>query len=82
LLNPWAPKVLVPVLGGVATFFEVVFAIGLMVGMRTKIFALGSAILLMVFALSMTFTLGLKSPLDYSVFTAFGAALLLFVQYD
>jgi len=82
LLNPWAPKALVPVLGGVATLLEIVLAIGLIIGKRTKIFALGSAILLMVFALSMTFTLGVKSPLDYSVFTAFGAALLLFVQYD
>ena len=82
LLNPWAPKAFVSVLGSIATLLEVTFAIGLMIGVRTKIFALGSAILLMVFALSMTSTLGVKSPLDYSVFTAFGAALLLFVQYD
>jgi len=81
-LNPWAPKVLIPFLGSVATLLEVVFAIGLIIGMRTKIFALGSAVLLLVFALSMTFTLGIKSPLDYSVFSASGAALLLFLHYD
>ncbi len=82
LLNPWAPKALVSVLGGIATLLEVVFAIGLMIGVRTKIFALGSAILLLVFALSMTFTLGIKSPLDYSVFSVSAAALLLFLQYE
>jgi len=82
LLNPWAPKVLVSFLGSVATLLEVVCAIGLIIGMRTKIFALGSAVLLSVFALSMTFTLGIKSPLDYSVFSASGAALLLFLHYD
>jgi len=82
LLNPWAPKILVSFLGSVTTLLEVVFAIGLIIGMRTKIFALGSAVLLLVFALSMTFTLGIKSPLDYSVFSASGAALLLFLHYD
>ncbi len=82
MLYPWAPKVLVSFLGSVTTLLEVVFAIGLIIGMRTKIFALGSAVLLLVFALSMTFTLGIKSPLDYSVFSASGAALLLFLHYD
>jgi len=82
LLNPLAPERFVPVLGGVATLLEIVLAIGLIIGKRTKIFALGSAVLLLVFALSMTFTLGIKSPLDYSVFSASGAALLLFLHYD
>ena len=82
LLNPWAPKAFVSVLGSIATLLEITFAIGLMIGVRTKIFALGSAVLLLVFALSMTFTLGIKSPLDYSVFSASGAALLLFLHYD
>jgi hypothetical protein len=39
--------------------------------------ALASAILLGLFALAMTASLGVKPPLDYSVFSASAAALLL-----
>ena len=78
LLTPWAPKDLVPVLGGIATFLEVVFAVGLIIGFRLKETALSSAVLLLTFALSMAFTIGIKAPLDYSVFSAFAATFLLF----
>ncbi|HYL62654.1 MAG TPA: hypothetical protein VE077_08525 [Candidatus Methylomirabilis sp.] len=40
--------------------------------------ALGSAILLLLFALAMAISFGIKSPLDYSVFGASSAAFLLF----
>ncbi|HLQ23295.1 MAG TPA: hypothetical protein VK132_08805 [Gemmatimonadales bacterium] len=39
--------------------------------------ALGSALLLALFGIAMAISLGLKSPLDYSVFSASAAALLL-----
>ena len=78
LLTPWAPKELLPVPGGIATFLEVVFAVGLIIGFRPKETALGSAVLLLTFALSMTFTIGIKAPLDYSVFSACAAAFLLY----
>ena len=39
--------------------------------------ALGSSVLLFLFAISMTISLGLKKPLDYSVFSASAGALLL-----
>ena len=39
--------------------------------------ALASAGLLLIFALAMALSLGIKSPLDYSVFSASAAALLL-----
>lgn len=78
LLIPWAPKEFIPLLGGIATFLEVAFAFCLIIGFRVKETALGSAALLLTFALSMTFTIGIKAPLDYSVFSAFAAALLLY----
>jgi hypothetical protein len=44
--------------------------------------ALGSSILLVLFAISMTISLGLKKPVDYSVFSASAGALLLAVFPD
>jgi len=78
ILNPWAPKALLPIIGGIATSLEIVFAGVLMLGIEVKKAALGSAFLLMIFAVSMTLTLGIKAPLDYSVFSACAAAFLLF----
>ncbi|MEA1787701.1 DoxX family protein [Arenibacter sp. GZD96] len=73
-LLPWMPDIFVPFVGLVATLLEVVFAICLLIGFKTELFAKLSGILLLCFALSMTFTTGLKAPLDYSVFTAAAAA--------
>lgn len=73
-LLPWMPDIIVPIVGLVATVSEVVFAICLFSGFKTELFAKLSGILLLCFALSMTFTIGLKAPLDYSVFTAAAAA--------
>jgi ABC-type sulfate transport system permease subunit len=45
---------------------------------KEKIFtALLSGVLLTIFALTMTMALGIKAPLDFSVFSAPGGALLL-----
>lgn len=78
LLNPWAPKALIPVIGGIATGLEIIFAITLIIGFRVKETSLSSAILLLIFAVSMAVTIGIKAPLDYSVFSACGAAFLLY----
>jgi len=78
LLNPWASKTLIPIIGGIATCLEIVFAIAFIIGFRVKETSLCSAILLSMFAISMTLTLGIKTPLDYSVFSACAAAFLLY----
>lgn len=78
ILVPWVPKALATILGGIATFLEVGFALMLILGFRIKEVSLGSAILLLTFALSMAFTVGIKAPLDYSVFSASAAAFLLY----
>lgn len=60
-----------------ATFLEILFPLMLILGFKTKIAAYGTGILLLVFALSMTVALGVKAPLDYSVWVGSAAAFLL-----
>lgn len=81
-LNPWAPSWLVDIFAWAATILEVVFGIGLLVGWQTRIFAALSGALLLVFGLTMVFALGIKAPLDYSVFTASAGAFLLATYSD
>ncbi|MCO5053642.1 MAG: DoxX family protein [Verrucomicrobiae bacterium] len=76
-LTPWLPASLVPVAGILATAAEVIFALALIVGFRTDLFAKLSGGLLLVFALSMALWTGIKRPLDASVFAASAAALAL-----
>lgn len=60
-----------------ATFLEILFPLMLILGFKTKIAAYGTGILLLVFALSMSIALGIKAPLDYSVWIGSAAAFLL-----
>lgn len=77
VLNWFVPKALIPALSVLETTIETVLGIALLVGVRQRIVAWCSAGLLLSFALTMSFALGVVAPLSYSVFTAFGAALLL-----
>ncbi|SFN22136.1 DoxX protein [Chryseobacterium oleae] len=63
-----------------ATFFEILFPLMLLIGWKTRIGAYGAGFLLLVFALSMTMALGVKAPLDYSVWVGSAGAFLLAVQ--
>lgn len=78
LLVPWAPKLILPLLGWSVTIVEVVLGILLIIGFQKRIVALLSGILLLTFAFSMLFFSNIKAPLDYSVFTAAACALLLY----
>ncbi|MCH7879431.1 MAG: DoxX family protein [candidate division Zixibacteria bacterium] len=77
ILNQFAPVSFIPVMGWVATIAEVGLAFGLIIGWQLKWFALASGLLLTAFALMMTIALGIKVPIDYSVFTASAGAFLL-----
>lgn len=77
LINPWFPASFVEPLAVVATAAEIVFALTLLVGYRTELFATQSGFLLLAFALSLTFAVGLKGALDYSVLSASAAAFAL-----
>jgi uncharacterized membrane protein YphA (DoxX/SURF4 family) len=59
-----------------ATFLEIIFPLMLILGFKTKISVYGAGFLLLIFALSMTITLGPKAPLDYSVWVGSAAAFL------
>lgn len=76
-LNWFAPQSLIPALGWGATIAEIVIAIGLICGWKLRWFALAAGLLLTVFASTMLSAFGPKLPLDYSVFSAAGAAFLL-----
>ncbi|WP_281234084.1 DoxX family protein [Flavobacterium gelatinilyticum] len=76
-LNPLFNKATAEILGGIATFFEILFSILLFFGFKTRIAALGTAGLMLVFALAMMANVSIKAPFDYSVFTSAAAALLL-----
>lgn len=77
VINPWIPNALIPTIGGLATAAEIIFAIFLIIGFKTELFAKLSGILLLIFALSMTFSIGIKGAFDYSVFSASAGAFAL-----
>src|SRR5215475_3484096 len=76
-LNWFVPAPIVSFLAWAATFGETVLAVGLIVGWQLHWFALGSGLLLLSFALTMTVALGIKAPLNYSVFAASAGAFFL-----
>ena len=76
-LNPWFPDVAISTLAVLSTIGEIVFALALIIGYKTKLFATLSGLLLLVFALSMTFSTGVKTALDASVYAASAAAFAL-----
>lgn len=76
-LNWFLPAAMIAVLAIIATAAETLLGLLLVLGWKTRITALLSGILLIVFALSMTIALGVKAPLNFSVFSAAGGALLL-----
>jgi uncharacterized membrane protein YphA (DoxX/SURF4 family) len=74
------PAPVIPFLAWAATAAELVLGIALIVGAWRRWAALASAALLAIFGLCMAVSFGLKSPLDYSVFSASAAAALLSLQ--
>ena len=77
VINPWFPNSLIPTLAIIATAAEIVFAVCLLIGFKTELFAKLSGLLLLIFALSMTFSIGIKGAFDYSVFIASAGAFAL-----
>ena len=77
LINPWFPESMIPIIGAFATILEILLALFLIIGFKTEFSAKLSAFLLLLFALSMAFSTGIKGAFDYSVFTASAAAFAL-----
>jgi uncharacterized membrane protein YphA (DoxX/SURF4 family) len=76
-INWYAPAGTIPALGLIATGAEIVFGTLLIVGWYTRVNAVLSGLLLVLFGVSMALGLGVKAPLNYSVFTGAGGAFLL-----
>lgn len=76
-LMPFLPKGLSDFSALVATIFEAVFGICLLIGFKTRLVAFGSAILTLLFATFMIISNGIMAPIKYPVFVFVGAGLLL-----
>ncbi len=76
-VNSFAPAGVIPFLAVAATTLEIALPVLLIIGYKTRWAALGSAVLTFSFALAMTYSFGIKSPLDYAVFVDCTSALLL-----
>src|SRR5918911_5779284 len=81
-VNSFMPAATIPFLAWAATAAELSFGLALVIGFRVKWAALGSAALLTLFATAMAISFGIKSPLDYSVYSAAACALLLALRVD
>ena len=76
-LNWFLPEALIPALAITATCAEALLGLCLVIGWRTRSAALMSGVLLILFGVTMAVALGVKAPLDFSVFSAAGGAFLL-----
>lgn len=76
-VNSFMPASTIPILAWAATVAELVLGVALILGVRLRWAALGTALLLLLFGTAMAISFGPKEPLDYSVFSASAAALLL-----
>lgn len=80
-VNPWLPARLIPSAAWIATAGEAAFGIALILGFRTRLAAFASGLLTLVFGLAMVLAIGVKAPLNYSVF-AFSAGAFLLATLD
>ncbi len=80
-VNSFMPASTIPFLGWVATAGELGFGIALVLGLWLRWTALGGCALLLLFGTAMAISFGIKSPLDYSVFSASAGALVV-ALYD
>ncbi len=76
-VNSFLPRAVIPYVAGLATVCETLLGILLILGLWPRWVSLGSAVLLAMFGTAMAISFGLKSPMDYSVFSASGASVLL-----
>jgi uncharacterized membrane protein YphA (DoxX/SURF4 family) len=76
-VNNFLPAALAPELAVLATIAELALGLALLFGVWRRLVAWATCGLLTLFALAMTFSFGVKAPLNFSVFADAAAALLL-----
>ena len=75
-VNSFMPASSIPFLAWAATAAELVLGVLLLLGLWPRLTGFASALLLILFGTAMAISFGAKSPLDYSVFSASAAAVL------
>ena len=75
-VNSFMPASTILFLAWAATVAELSLGLALVLGVWLRWVAPGSFVLLVLFGTAMAISFGIKSPLDYSVFSASAAALL------
>ena len=73
-LLPFLSYDMASIFGMIATALELILGLLLLTKIKSSSVSFFSGILLLTFGLTMTFALGIKVPLDYSVYTAAAAA--------
>jgi putative oxidoreductase len=76
-VNSFMPAFTIPFLAWAATAAELFLGVALILGIWPRSVALGTSLLLVLFGIAMAISFGIKSPLDYSVFSASAGAVLL-----
>lgn len=76
-LNWFMPSATIPALAWMATCAEGLLGVALILGTFTRVAAFLSGLLLLLFALVMTFALGFEAPISASVFSGSAGAFLL-----
>jgi uncharacterized membrane protein YphA (DoxX/SURF4 family) len=76
-VNSFLPRAVIPFLAWSATVAETSLGLLLIAGIWPRWISLAAAILLAMFGTAMAISFAIKSPMDYSVFSASGAAVLL-----
>jgi putative oxidoreductase len=76
-VNSFLPKAWIPFVAWAATTAETSCGMLLILGVWPRWVSLASAVLLAMFGTAMAISFGIKSPMDYSVFSASAAAVLL-----
>lgn len=76
-VNSFLPAAVAPELAVVATVAELALGLALLLGVWPRLVAWATCGLLTLFAVAMTFSFGVKAPLNFSVFVDAAGALLL-----
>jgi uncharacterized membrane protein YphA (DoxX/SURF4 family) len=79
-VNSFFPKSFIPTIAVISTLLETSLGIMLILGFKIKYAGYGAAVLTLIFSLAMTYSFGIKEPLDYSVFAFSGGAFLLAIS--
>ena len=77
LINPIFPESFIAPIGIVVTIAEITFALLLLLGFKTELIAKLSGFLLLIFAIAMMSSTGIKGVFDYSVLSASAGAFAL-----